>query len=96
MLYSNVGKYTIGGHLWGMGACAYTINGTGTGICVLVPCLTHPWVWARSYFNLARARTGVLCTQVSIANEGLNERNTLPSTGTFSETDFQQHVVRRL
>ena len=36
-----VGQYTIGclyGHLWGMGACAYTINGTGTGIRVLVPC----------------------------------------------------------
>ena len=33
-----VGQYTIGclyGDLWGMGACAYTINGAGAGIVFL-------------------------------------------------------------
>ena len=31
-----------------------------------------------------------------LSNEGLNERNTLPSTVTYSETNVQQHAVRQL
>ena len=34
--------------------------------------------------------------KLRLSNEGLNDRNTLPSIVTFPEMDFQHHVVRQL
>ena len=50
----------------GMGDCACTVNGAGTSICVLGPCLAHTWVFFMS-LQFGTCPGGRICNQVSMS-----------------------------
>ena len=49
----------------GMGECAHTVNGEGTSICVLEPCLPRAWVFSTS-LQFGAYSAGRICNQISI------------------------------